>query len=144
MVLYTITTIIVILEAYLGFLNHGQMYLENYTSLRPTVLFNTLAALPLGFTLSRFFLKHKWFSQAIKLISRYAFGIFFVHPQVLTGMKILLNIVVGSYINRMIYMIVLIISTLTLSVMFCYLVDRHPLDTILLGDDRKNKTDTIV
>lgn len=140
---YTVTTVIVILEAYLGFLNHGQMHLENYVSLRPTVMFNTLSVLPLGFIIARKVLKFKWLSYAAKYISRYAYGIFFVHPQVLTAMKAVLSTLVGTYTTRMCYLIVLLISTLAISVMFCYIVDKTPLATILLGTSQQRSDDKV-
>lgn len=130
---YLVTTLGVVMEAYFGYLNYGRPHLETLTSLRWTVLLNSMTALPALALVGRKWMNNEGVYGAFSRISRYSFGIYFVHPQVLTLLKILLGRVWGSYTTRMSYFFVLMTLTFGLSYAFCYVVDKTPLRKILLG-----------
>jgi len=135
--LYIITTLLVILEAYLGFLKYGQEHLGLYTSTRPAVVINSMAAIPLLFILAKKVMKWDIAARFFTLTARYSYGIFFVHPQVLTVVKQLMGFIYGTYTTRIFYFALVFILTVCGSYLFCYILDKMPFRTVLLGLDKK-------
>jgi len=135
--LYIITTLLVILEAYMGFLTYGQAHLGVYTSTRPTVLINSVAAIPLAFILAQKAMRRDKTAKFFTAISRYSYGIFFVHPQVLTVVKQIVGLIYGTYTTRIFHLILIFMLTIMLSYLFCYIVDKTPMRTVLLGKGKK-------
>ena len=131
--LYIITTSLVILEAYLGFLKYGQPHLEVYTSIRPTVLINSMAAIPAIYLFAQKTMGWDKLANFLKDISRYSYGIFFIHPQVLTVVKKVVGRLYGTYTTRVFQLFLVFVLTMVCSYVFCYIVDRTPFRTILLG-----------
>lgn len=134
--LYIITTLLVILEAYLGFLTYGQAHLGVYTSTRPTVLINSMAAIPLVYILAQTVMKWDKAVKFFTALSRLSYGIFFVHPQVLTVVKKLVGLMYGTYTTRIFHLVLIFILTIICSYIFCYIVDKTLLRTVLLGRHR--------
>lgn len=130
---YVLAALLVLLEAYRGFLLYGRAHLESYISLRPTVMINSLLALPTFYLLGKSFMSSPGVSRWISKVSRYSYGIYFVHPQVLTILKILMGRALGTYTARMSYLAVLFSLTFIFSFAFCYIVDKTPWRRILLG-----------
>jgi len=136
--LYLAATALVIAEAYGGFLNKGRPYLESYTSVRPSVLLDTLAIIPFLFLIGKKIRHNGFVSEALKSISRYSYGIYFVHPQILAALNVgLVHITGGSYTARTIYMMLLIFFTFALSYLFCLIMDNSHLRLPLLGLERR-------
>lgn len=135
--LYIITTSLVILEAYLGFLKYGQPHLGVYTSIRPTVLINTMAAIPLVYLLAQMVMKWDKAAKFFRAISKFSYGIFFIHPQILTVAKRLVGKMYGTYTTRIFQLVLIFILTIICSYLFCYIVDKTPLRTMLLGIGKK-------
>lgn len=105
--LYIISTLLVILEAYLGFLTYGQTYLGVYTSTRPTVLINSMAAIPLLFIVAQIVKKSSIAAKFFTAASKYSYGVFFVHPQILTVVKKLVGLRYGTYTTRIFHLHIL-------------------------------------
>jgi len=135
--LYVFTTLLVILEAYLGFLKYGQSHLEVYTSTRPTVLFNSMAAIPIVYLLAQIVMKWDGAAKFFSAISKFSYGIFFIHPQILTVAKMIVGKMYGTYTTRIFQLVLIFILTIICSYIFCYTVDKTPLRTMLLGIDKK-------
>ncbi len=135
--LYVITTFLVIIEAYLGFIKYGQSHLEAYTSMRPTVLINSMAAIPAIYLLAQKLMKQDKLATLFNSISRYSYGIFFVHPQILTVVKKVVGKFYGTYTTRVFQLILVFVLTTVCSYIFCYIVDRTPFRMLLLGLSRK-------
>lgn len=131
--LYIITTSLVILEAYLGFLKYERPHLEAYTSIRPTVLINSMAAIPAIYLLAKKVMRWDKFAKFFTGISRYSYGIFFIHPQALTIIKKVVGRLYGTYTTRIFQLILVFALAMACSYIFCYIVDRTPLRRILLG-----------
>ena len=134
---YIITTLPVILEAYMGFLTYGQEHLGVYTSTRPTVLINSMAAIPFLFFLAQKVMKWDKAAKLFTAVSKYSYGIFFVHPQILTVVKKIVGMLYGTYTTRIFHMALIFILTIISSYIFCYIVDKTPFRTVLLGIDKK-------
>jgi len=135
--LYVISTALVITEAYFGFLKYGQSHLGVYTSTRPTVLINSIFAIPLIYMLGQRIMKWDKLYCFFMNMSKFSFGIFFVHPQVLTVVKKIVGRIYGTYTTRVTQLIMVFILTMVCSYIFCYIVDKTPFRTILLGVDKR-------
>lgn len=134
---YIITTCFVIIEAYIGFINYGQTHLELYTSIRPTVLINSMAAIPVFYLFAQSLIKYGKITKLLNNISRYSYGIFFVHPQVLTIVKIIVGKIFGTYTTRILQLILVFSLTLVCSYAICRIIDKTRLRGILLGLSNK-------
>ena len=135
--LYIITTLLVIIEAYAGVSGHGQLYIEKYTSVRPTVVINTLTAIPVIYFIANKVVAWHKLDMFAKNLSRYSFGIFFVHPQVLTFVKWVVGRLYGTYTTRISQLILVFAITIILTYAICFMVDKTPFRTVLMGVGRK-------
>jgi len=135
--IYIITTCFVIIEAYIGFINYGQAHLGSYTSIRPTVLINSMAAIPAFYLFAQSLIKYGKITKLLNNISRYSYGIFFVHPQVLTVVKIIIGKIFGTYTTRILQLILVFSLTLVCSYAICRIIDKTRLREILLGLSNK-------
>ncbi|HHV79736.1 MAG TPA: acyltransferase [Firmicutes bacterium] len=129
---YLTTTVLVIAEAYYGFLSHGQYYLLRYGPIRPTVLINSMASLPCIYVLADRILKTRPVYGLCRSVSRYSYGVYFVHPHMLNVLKFILDRS-GLQYTRAIHLFALLGATTILSLLFCTIIDRTPLRSIFLG-----------
>ncbi|MCR4431868.1 MAG: hypothetical protein NUV45_12740 [Tepidanaerobacteraceae bacterium] len=137
---YLAATALAIAEAYVGFLEKGQPYLRSYASVRPPVLIDPLTIIPFLFLIGEKARCHQAVLKVQKNISRYSYGIYFVHPQILAVLNVALGcITCGLFTSRMIYMLFLIFLTFALSYLFCLIVDNSPLRIALLGLESKKQ-----